>query len=1359
MTAWDYDEKGELVCIGYGKPKEGKIATKEERKVAYLCASQEAFVEDKDASVLFNQYLGKVSAERGAKVCLFNEIDNAKSPKRSSNRAKEELPKEGASAPLESSFSLAGANGSASPDKAERLRKTYGPGIPDVPKNPMLPEEWTPEGTTEVLLGKKYKPVAEKITPILGELPAKFRIERNITGDPLKEMPVLDFHPPDYIPIGRYTEDRKEVIDQLHNTGFLEPEEVKLVHHFMSKHNDHFAWEETERGQFKHEFFPPVEMPVVKHTPWVCSQIPIPPGHFEEFCKNIKAKIDAGVYEPSNSSYRSPIFAVIKKDGKSLRIVHSLERLNEVTIQHSGVTPGTENLAEHFAGRACGASLDMFVGYDNRDLAEGSRDYTTFQTPFGAMRLVKLPMGWTNSVPIFHDDVTYVLREEIPHVTIPYIDDVPVRGPPTRYETAEGDFERIPENPGIRRFVWEHFQNLNRVVTRMAYSGGTFSGKKLILCADEFTVVGHICSYRGRVADPARIEVINNWGPCANFSQVKAYLGTVGVLRSYIGGYGDIVAPINDLTKKEIPFEWTPECDEAQRLVREALKDCPALKPIRYEWESDVVLQVDTSWRAVGIILYQVDPEDPKKKYYVRFASITLGKVEANYSQPKRELYGLMRALEAMYYWIFGVRRLVVETDALYIKGMLKNPGMGPNATINRWIEKILMFHFKLKHVPGERFAPDGLSRRDPHPGDEVFPNSEEGYDQNEPPEDHEDVDPDGPQPLELDEFKHLIDTRGGYLHMGAEATCVDDFRQELETTYEMEGKAFEICRKAYQDGGVLMPQYVQISAPVIPDLETKWLDKKEEAYGEEHRTEAMKKQDNKLPLIKEWLKDPLIRPRGMNDDDEYRSFMRYASHFFLKGGRMYRKSIGTSHQLVVDKNFRMYMMRAAHDSLGHRGIYATKELIALRFWWPGLDADVAWYVHSCHMCQTRQTTMLKIPPVVTHTPSLFQTIHTDVMHMGTTSNRCGLVVDARDSLSRWIEGRPIIKQNAQTIGLFLLEDVICRWGCPKVIVTDNGPPFLKAVAWLKSKYGIPNISISPYNSQANGTIENGHFPLRQSLYKATGGNANKWFYYFHQVLWADRITIRKGLGCSPYFVVTGAHPILPLDIEEATWLVELPGRVLTDSEVIGYRAQALAKHTSHVEAMRKRVDYEKRVAVRKYLKYNAATIKNFSFKPGRLVLVRHTGTENTVSGKMEPRYMGPMVVIRRTKGGAYLVAEMNGAMFGSKVAAFRVIPYEARHSIPIPANIQKFIDVSKETLEKLANDDASENDSLGNIKKYKGKDLQFGKVRIRTDPDELEEPGTSESEEDDEEDLSENDSEPEEQGPRRSRRGKSSKK
>src|SRR3984885_7590669 len=127
-----------------------------------------------------------------------------------------------------------------------------------------------------------------------------------------------------------------------------------------------------------------------------------------------------------------------------------------------------------------------------RDIAEGSRDFTTFQTPFGALRLVKLPQGWTNSVPIFHDDVTFVLQDEIPHITIPYIDDVAVRGPGSRYKTKGGTYETIPRNSGIRRFVWEHFQNMNRVCQRLKYSGLTISGLKAALCKEEFMVVGHL---------------------------------------------------------------------------------------------------------------------------------------------------------------------------------------------------------------------------------------------------------------------------------------------------------------------------------------------------------------------------------------------------------------------------------------------------------------------------------------------------------------------------------------------------------------------------------------------------------------------------------------------------------------------------------------------------------------------------------------------------------------------------------------------------------------------------------------------------------------------------------------------------
>lgn len=1355
MTAWDYDAEGNLVCIGYGKPSEGIVATPEDKQAAYLCAAQGFFKDDQPAVQLLNEYLGVTTPEQGKELFMFEEVIGGHDAlhKEPAKRAKKDF----RAGKMSRKMNLVNLRAGPGDGKKRARPPNMVPAVPRVPRTEAAPTPAVSDSpragavTEPVFLGKKYKPVAEKIKPVLTELPSHFRIERNIVGDPLQNMPVLNPNPPEFEPTGRYTAERREIIDALHDDGLLEPEENKFMHHFMMEHQASFAWEEDERGQFKHEFFPPVDMPVVKHTPWVCRQIPIPPGHFEEFCKNIKSKMDAGVYEPSNSSYRSPIFAVIKKDGKSLRIVHSLECLNEVTIQHSGVTPGTETLAEHFAGRACGGALDMYVGYDNRDLAEGSRDYTTFQTPYGALRLVKLPMGWTNSVPIFHDDVSYVLRDEMPAVTIPYIDDVPIRGPETRYELPGGDYERIPENPGIRRFVWEHFQNLNRVVSRMIYAGGTFSGKKAILCKNEFAVVGHICTYEGRIADKSRIEVINKWGKLANFSQVKAYLGTVGVLRMFIKNYAKIVEPINDLTKKNTPFVWGPAHDKAQADVREALKDCPALKPLNYKWDSKVFLQVDTSWRAVGIIIYQLDPLDPTKKYFARFASITLTEREANYSQPKRELFGLMRALEAMYYWIFGVRRLVVETDALYIRGMLKNPGMGPNATINRWIEKILMFHFELKHVPGATFAPDGLSRRDPHPGDEVFPNSEEGLDEVRPPLDYEDADETVPRTLDFEEFKHKIDTRGGYLVECDMAESEGEFEKDLLPYRTWEQQLFEFRNKTYAEAGMIVPQYVQATEPLIPGLELKWDPEKREPYEQGHRTATAKMQDSRLEALKEWLKDTLIPPKGITQP-QMKGWLRWASNFFLRQGRLYRKALEAAHQLVVDKDHRMYMLRAAHDSLGHRGFYATKELIGLRFWWPEYERDVSWYVRTCQLCQERQKALLRIPPVVTHTPSLFQEVHTDVMIMGAVSNGYDKAVGARDSLSSWLEGRPLKSDTAQALGMFLLEDIICRWGCPACFITDNAKQFKAAVQWLRDKYGIPNIQISPYNSQANGKVENGHWYMRQSLYKATGGNPKKWFYFFNQYLWSDRVTIRKGVGCSPFFMATGAHPILPLDIEEATWLVDLPGRVLTTAELIGFRAQALAKHSSHVEAMRQRVDHAKRIAVRKYEKYHAHTIVDYNFQPGRLVLVRNTRVEKSLDSKMEKRYLGPMIVIRRTRGGAYLVAEMNGAMFHDRVAAFRVIPYEARHSVVIPQDIHKLIDLSKEALAELVRDMPK------GTRPYNGPDLQFGSTSLRTIPEDFEE-SESEDEPDDPADNRPDWEEESEEGPKGPRRSKRSQK
>lgn len=473
-----------------------------------------------------------------------------------------------------------------------------------------------PEESIEVYAKtkKKYKPVAKKVRPVASHLPEHFRIVRNRVGDPLKNMPQLDANPPPFKPTGRYTQERHDLIDEIHRE-WLSPEELRVLHDLMCKQELAFAWEESERGRFRQDMFPPVRLAVVDHVPYNERNAPVPPGIFRVLLEMIKQKIDNGVYEPSNASYRTRWFCVLKKDGK-LRIVHSLEPLNRITIQHSGVPPVLEHIAEQFGGRPCGSTFDLYVGYDEREIHPDSRDLTTFQTPFGAMRLTTLPMGWTNSVPIFHDDIAFILQPEMPDHAANYIDDVFVMGPKSAYLLEDGTPECIPENPGVRRFIWEQLQNDNRIIQRIKHAGGTLSGKKSRFAPPRFGALGSRCTPEGRVADPECVQAVVNWTVCKTVSDVRAFLGTVGVARIFIKDFAKIANPLNKLLRKDAPFEWGPDQVRAMEDLKSALVHSPALRAIDYEDDAPVILAVDTSKIAVGYLLCQEDRDDPRQRYY-----------------------------------------------------------------------------------------------------------------------------------------------------------------------------------------------------------------------------------------------------------------------------------------------------------------------------------------------------------------------------------------------------------------------------------------------------------------------------------------------------------------------------------------------------------------------------------------------------------------------------------------------------------------------------------------------------------------------------------------------------------------------
>ena len=89
--------------------------------------------------------------------------------------------------------------------------------------------------------------------------------------------------------------------------------------------------------------------------------------------------------------------------------------------------------------------------------------------------------------------------------------------------------------------------------------------------------------------------------------------------------------------------------------LKEALLSSPALRPIDYKSDTPVILSVDTSSIAIGLMLAQCNPEDTKRRYVARFGSITLNDHESRYSQPKLELYGVYRALRSLKMHLLGV--------------------------------------------------------------------------------------------------------------------------------------------------------------------------------------------------------------------------------------------------------------------------------------------------------------------------------------------------------------------------------------------------------------------------------------------------------------------------------------------------------------------------------------------------------------------------------------------------------------------------------------------------------------------------------------------------------------------------------
>ncbi|XP_077222188.1 uncharacterized protein LOC143856031 [Tasmannia lanceolata] len=145
----------------------------------------------------------------------------------------------------------------------------------------------------------------------------------------------------------------------------------------------------------------------------------------------------------------------------------------------------------------------------------------------------------------------------------------------------------------------------------------------------------------------------------------------------------------------------------------------------------------------------------------------------------------------------------------------------------------------------------------------------------------------------------------------------------------------------------------------------------------------------------------------------------------------------------------------------------------------------------------------------------------------------------AIDYFTKWVEVKSVAKPNSKATEKFFYHDVVCRFGIPRILVTDNGPQFASAeFGKFCDNLSIEHRFASVAHPQANGQGEVANRILLQSLKKQLGEAGKNLVKALPSVLWAYRTTPRTARGV-PFSLTFGAEAVIPLEIGLSSFRTE----------------------------------------------------------------------------------------------------------------------------------------------------------------------------------------------------------------------------